>query len=254
MTLFLIAMLVGAGVVWYMQIQMYATFSRLERDVVRRDTSLTQIDLSTFSAKVGVGNSTVLVLGDCMAVSCGVTESGKRIHHTLLDLLGPSHTVRVWGRIGAQVEEVYARADSWAQHAEEVVLFVGPNNITHGNIWNLIPAVELLLHTILAQTHARRVYWVVGSPAVVPAAPYPIRIILRCVSWWQAQRIRTLQKTIPQLTVVSVMDGKEGCPFARNPDTYFALDMFHPSEVGYAYIAQAIVEKMRECELPTISA
>lgn len=230
------------------ELRTYELLYLLEKKKLTEEAEWTVIDAKTFSSTDQVsqpGSAKILVLGDCMALSTGATESQNRLHNIMRTAYSGQVRVNCFGVIGGGVHDLVRMQDSWSQHADVVVLFVGPNDVKRFRVNSFRNTLGELFSLISKNTRAKKIVWVMGDVSSVPAVPYVLRPLAVAVQYL-FERIARNVAGVHSIELVHVMYKSESDPFWTNPETFYAPDMFHPSDVGYAYIFEQIRAKIDE--------
>lgn len=243
MTTLLLIVLIFA-LFWWQSVYIHTLFYMLERRTFEKDTSLVRVNSQVYTyAPTDSGAQRMLILGDCMALSFGVDHNEKRLHRLVEAAWGDRITVAVYGNIGATTHTLLRERAQWAQDADIVWLFVGPNDLKRGRWFSFNWTLNRLFKAVREKTGATKIIWTVGSPAVLPAVPRLFRPFFS----FAASVILTHSKLIARkhgVTILSIMSASNTDPFVKSPAEYFALDQFHPSEKGYEHIFEMCNEKV----------
>lgn len=185
-----------------------------------------------------------VVLGDSTSVSLGVTEPeqsmGAMIAAGLAEMSGRNVRLSTVGFVGARsvdLDEQVSRA--LVERPAVAVIIVGANDVTHG----VRPAVSVrMLDAAVRRLRDAGCEIVVGTCpdlGTIEPIPHPLRWVAR----------RWSRELASAQTVVAVNAGARtvslstilGPEFAAAPSELFSVDRFHPSGVGYASAAAAIL-------------
>lgn len=222
------------------QLLVHKAFYTIERNVLLAEPEWERIDRNTFRLTASIDNSTLpslLILGDCMALSTGATSYSARLHSLARSELASSYRVHCYGRIGATTKDIASHVDEWAMHAKVVWLFAGPNDIKNLRIFSFYKNLSTLFKTIRQRTHAETIIWSIGDISSVPSTPIllrPLAYIMQvlCEKW----AIRAAHEN--DILLLRIMQNESQDPFIMYPETFYAPDIFHPSDIGYSYIFQ----------------
>ncbi len=175
----------------------------------------------------------ILVIGDSTAVGTGASSPKA----SLAGLLGQAHpdaSIENHGVNGAKVTELIPRLEALAGNRFDlVVLHIGGNDtVRFTDLKDLERDYSAVL--VLAKALSPRVIHVsTGNIGTSKLIPWGVR-------WLYTRRTRKTRDLFQGISkekgVLYVNLFREAAqdPFAQNPKVYYAADIFHPSDAGYA--------------------
>jgi lysophospholipase L1-like esterase len=183
------------------------------------------------------------VLGDSGAAGLGVDlpeqTPGAVIAQQLADTAARPVTLRSLAVVGAQSGGLPAQIDRVLPWRPDVaVIVVGANDVTH----RVMPATSVrLLGAAVRRLREAEVEVVVGTCpdlGTVQPIPHPLKWVAR--QWSRslaaAQMVGVVEAGGRSVALADLL----GADFAREPETYFGADQFHPSATGYRAMADAL--------------
>jgi lysophospholipase L1-like esterase len=182
------------------------------------------------------------VLGDSIAWGQGATREQDRLAPRLVTGLavhGIVATSHVFARPGARSSSLPAQvAAALAWHPELVVVVIGANDLTH--LETTDAAVRALRHAVRELRKAGSEVVVAPAPdlSAVPHVPVFLRDVVRAAG--DEFRARQVAAVVAEGGHVADGDQRASRAFAVDP-SLFSADRFHPSSVGYAVIADALM-------------
>jgi lysophospholipase L1-like esterase len=190
---------------------------------------------------------TLAVLGDSSAAGFGVELSretpGALFASGLAQITQRPVRVVCVAVVGAESQHLHRQVDAVLEHSPNVVaILIGGNDVTHR-----VPLQVAVGHLGRAVRTLRSA----GARVVVATCPdlgtiQPIQPPLR----WIARRASRQLAAAQTIAVVEAgartvsLGDLLGPEFAARPDQMFAADRFHPSAVGYASAAAAMVPSL----------
>ncbi|UDY24209.1 SGNH/GDSL hydrolase family protein [Nocardioides sp. Kera G14] len=188
----------------------------------------------------------LLIVGDSIAAGLGATRPkgtlGARLAKELGDQLERPVRLRTVAKVGAETwmlpeQQLATLEDDYAP--DVAVVIVGGNDVTHR-----IPLSESTrdLVAVIDSLRSRGAAVVVGTCPDLGALrplPDPLRSLAARASRQlaAAQREAALEAGAHVVSLAHVV----GPFFVTNPDDMFAIDQFHPSELGYRRTAEALI-------------
>jgi lysophospholipase L1-like esterase len=183
------------------------------------------------------------VLGDSGATGLGVDlpeqTPGAVIAQQLADSGARPVTLRSVAVVGAQSGDLPAQIDRvlpWRPDA--AVIVVGANDVTH----RVTPTASVrLLAAAVRRLRDAEVEVIVGTCpdlGTVQPIPHPLKWVARhwSRSLAAAQMVGVVEAGGRSVALADLL----GADFAREPETYFGVDQFHPSVTGYQAMADAL--------------
>ena len=175
----------------------------------------------------------ILIIGDSTAVGTGASESKK----SLAGLVGqhyPTALIRNHGVNGAKVSQAIRQLEREPEkNWDIVILHIGGNDtVRFTNLSRLRADFHELLKR--AKKHGHEVVHVsTGSLGTAQLLPWGSRWMFtlrtrqtRAIFLEEAQKLG--------IHTVDLFREKADDPFAQDAKTYYAADLFHPSDAGYA--------------------
>ena len=174
----------------------------------------------------------ILVIGDSTAVGTGAGEN----QYSLAGLVGKSYpdaTIVNKGVNGAKTHELIGRLQDMDQHFDLVMIHIGGNDIVR--FTNLAQLTEDIAEVLAIATEKGDVVTLTttGNVGTARLLPFGTR-------WLFEKRTRQVReifmKAAQERNVVynDLFREKDKDPFAKDPLKYYAEDIFHPSNIGYA--------------------
>ncbi len=178
------------------------------------------------------GSPNILVIGDSTAVGTGASSPAT----SLAGLLGefyPSASVENRGVNGSKTAELVPRHKSIKNHYWLIMIHIGGNDtVRFTNLRELDADIRTVIR--LAKNLAGHVVVVsTGNVGTAKLLPFGTR-------WMFAIRTRQVRKIFMRackdmdVTYVGLFREPSKDPFAKDPKKYYAADLFHPSDLGYA--------------------
>jgi lysophospholipase L1-like esterase len=183
------------------------------------------------------------VLGDSGAAGLGVDlpeqTPGAVIAQRLADDAARPVSLRSMAFVGAQSGGLQAQIERVLPWRPDVaVIVVGANDVTH----RVAPATSVrLLAAAVRRLRDAEVEVVVGTCpdlGTVQPIPHPLKWVARhwSRSLAAAQMVGVVEAGGRSVALADLL----GADFAREPETYFGADQFHPSATGYRAMADAL--------------
>ncbi|MFT4264763.1 MAG: SGNH/GDSL hydrolase family protein [Nocardioides sp.] len=197
-------------------------------------------------AAPGVEPLDLLLVGDSVAAGLGATRPkgtlGARLAKGLGDALHRPVRLRTVAKVGA---ETWMIPEQQLTQLEEdyrpdvAVVIVGGNDVTHR-----VPLADSIagLREVIGSLRARGATVVVGTcPDLGAIRPLPDP--LRSLAGRASRQLAVAQREAALDAGAHVVSLAEavGPFFVTNPEDHFAIDQFHPSELGYRRTAEALV-------------
>jgi lysophospholipase L1-like esterase len=188
----------------------------------------------------------LVLIGDSIAAGLGATKPkgtlGARLSKELGDRLGRPVRLTTLAKVGAETWMLPEQQLSRLRHhtvADVAVVIVGGNDVTHR-----VPVADSAqaLAEVIADLRARGTQVVVGTcPDLGALRPLPDP--LRSLAGRASRQLAAAQREAALGAGAYVVSLAElvGPFFVTNPDDMFAIDHFHPSELGYRRTAEALV-------------
>jgi lysophospholipase L1-like esterase len=185
-------------------------------------------------------------LGDSTAVGLGTDHPwqtpGVVVANGLAAIAGRPVQLRVYGRVGAQSEELEGQGKRLLEDVaapDVVVIMVGANDVTHRK--PLSEAVRSLDAVIrkLREVGTEVIVGTCPDLGTIEQIPYPLRYLARRFSreLAAAQTIAVVEAGGRSVSLGDLL----GPEFAAKPLEMFSSDKFHPSATGYARVAEAML-------------
>jgi lysophospholipase L1-like esterase len=185
-------------------------------------------------------------LGDSTSVGLGTDHPwqtpGVVLATGLAAIAGRRVQLRVYGRVGAQSEELEGQGKRLLEDVEApdvVVIMVGANDVTHRK--RLSEAVRSLDAVVrrLREVGTEVIVGTCPDLGTIEQIPYPLRYLARRFSreLAAAQTIAVVEAGGRSVSLGDLL----GPEFAARPKEMFSSDKFHPSATGYAQVADAML-------------
>lgn len=174
----------------------------------------------------------ILVLGDSTAVGTGASASTT----SLAGLLGtykPSATIENRGVNGSRTRDLLLRDDFRDQKYDLIMIHIGGNDtVRFTRLAQLEKDITSLID--IAKKHSENIVIVsTGNVGTARLLPFGTRWLFTI----RTKQVRDIfKKTAADKGVIYVDLFREPNkdPFAQDPSKYYAADLFHPSDAGYA--------------------
>ena len=187
----------------------------------------------------------LLMVGDSIAAGLGAEDPrgtlGARLAKKLAKRTERSVRLTTAARVGSESSMLAAQLDglSPAYRPDVAIVIVGGNDVTHR-----VPVAESARHLTATVERLRGL----GAQVVVGTCPdlgalKPVPQPLRALGSRASRQLAAAQAEAALAAgayVVSLAD-VVGPFFITNPDEMFSLDRFHPSALGYARTAKAVL-------------
>jgi lysophospholipase L1-like esterase len=186
----------------------------------------------------------VTILGDSTAVGTGASDYTKTYHYQFLERHKSIYSFDVENRgvVGARTADLARQIESMRQ-SDIAIISIGGNDVTHGTEW---VSVERDLESALgavSQKTRRVVLLTPGDLGDVLIVPYPLR------RYWatKSPKLSALASRVAGSAKITHVDiyALGGTQFRDEPYTYYASDLFHPSDAGYKLWADALDAKVK---------
>lgn len=191
----------------------------------------------------GTPTDTVVWLGDSTAAGMGASCLEGTVGWCTAGLLGRPVLLTVLGHSGDRIRDVLHQQLPAVAAAQPtvVMLSIGANDVTHLTGRR---AFRRDYAAVLAGLPPVRQAVIVGVPdmGTSPRVPQP----LRAIAGWRGRRLnRDVRRLAARHGLAYVDVERTGRAFRAHPDRYFARDLYHPNDAGYALWADAIAEVVR---------
>lgn len=175
----------------------------------------------------------ILVIGDSTAVGTGASTSSKSVAG-LVGGLYPKAMIRNRGINGAKVADAIKQLrDESEKNWDVVIIHIGGNDTLRFTDLNTLRADfrELLA---LAKTYGKEVIHIsTGSLGTAKLLPWSTRWIFT-LRTRQTRSIFLEEGAQASIHSIDLFREPSNDPFAQEPETYYAADLFHPGDRGYA--------------------
>lgn len=174
----------------------------------------------------------ILIIGDSTAVGTGARVPEESIAG-LVAITFPETEITNLGVNGAKTHELISRLESIRpQQFDLIMIHIGGNDIVRfTNLDELSSNIATVLK--LATSKARFVtLTTTGNVGTAQLLPYGTRWLFEA----RTRKVRTLfmaSAAEHHVDYIDLFREKDKDPFARDPHTYYAADIFHPSSIGY---------------------
>lgn len=191
------------------------------------------------------GNS-VVWLGDSTAAGVGSTSLSSTLPEQVAAALGQPVRLTVLAHSGDTVADVVRNQlpRVAAANPTEIFISIGANDVTHLTPRSAFRRSYAQMLAGLPPSVRRLVVLGVPDMGSAPRVPQP----LRALSGWRGRMLDTDVRHIlaraPGAVYVDIAS-TAGPAFRRDPHRYFAKDLYHPNDAGYAAWAAAVAAALR---------
>ncbi|MEK7105659.1 MAG: GDSL-type esterase/lipase family protein [Patescibacteria group bacterium] len=176
----------------------------------------------------------ILIVGDSTAVGVGTSGPSTSIAG-LVGTRYPKAEITNFGVSGAKVKDLIKQLETVEGTYDLVMVHIGGNDIVR---FTPLDELKIDIRTALdlAASHGKHVLvTTTGNIATVRLFPAPTRWIFRP----RTLKVREIFMSAAAATngdarYTDLFRERAQDPYATNPQKYYAADMFHPSDAGYA--------------------
>jgi|GEM_PF-4812945 len=186
---------------------------------------------------------TVTILGDSTAVGTGASDYTKTYHYQFLARHADRYSfdVKNKGVVGARTADLARQIESMRE-SDIAIITIGGNDVTHGTAWASVERDLASALGTVSQKAKRVVLLTPGDLGDVLIVPYPLR------RYWASKspvlsKLATRVAGDKKITHIDIY-ALGGTQFRDEPYTYYATDLFHPSDAGYKLWADALDAKV----------
>lgn len=199
--------------------------------------------------RLGREKFTYVAIGDSTVEGIGATEKAKSFAWVVYDVLkkeNKSAKFHNLGKSGAKVSDII---DNQLQEVLDlepdlVLISVGANDVrARTQVANFERDIKYLVETLCGQTSAKIVISSIPDFSGLPSIPFFIRFYVNGVIKKFNNVLRRRANEV-QATFVDLHSGSG--VFAKNYPELISSDGFHPSDLGYAFWAAAIISQAGE--------
>ncbi|MCA9389667.1 MAG: SGNH/GDSL hydrolase family protein [Candidatus Magasanikbacteria bacterium] len=187
-----------------------------------------------FTRELNLTTERILIIGDSTAYGTGASSP----ENSLAGLLGkryPNAAIINEGVNGMRIHELKEALEELDDESFRLIqIHIGGNDIVHGTdpaeYKNDLTAVLQKANTMSSHV----ILVTCGNVGTAPLLPYLSR-------WYFEKRTREIRDISIEVTkqfhvdYVDLFHEKDEDPFAQEPKKYYAKDLFHPSNDGYAF-------------------
>jgi lysophospholipase L1-like esterase len=174
----------------------------------------------------------ILVAGDSIGVGVGASASSTSIAG-LLGAYFPTATIRNISVSGATISNIHESLQQVTEDFDLIYIHGGANDVVGRTPYPQFRSDIQKLYQLAQRKGKRVVHLASGSVGFAPFFPQPL-------DWYFTRRTITTYEIVSAKAVennvefVSLYQPRDHDPFVRDPKRYFAPDLFHPSDAGYA--------------------
>lgn len=208
-----------------------------------------------FERKIPGAKQEILIFGDSTAFGTGASDKSKSIAGLLGSKL-PEAEILNFGIVGAKVKdvldvEIKEFEKNYENYEADIILIqVGANDITHfTNIKNMETDLRLIIEKSrkFLKDNGRIIILHSGNIGSSPIFPFYVSYLIT----ERTRKVREMYIVVVNsenqnntLSYVDLFQEKKDDIFLSDISKYFAADYFHPTDAGYQYWFDKIVEKL----------
>jgi lysophospholipase L1-like esterase len=186
----------------------------------------------------------VVWLGDSTAAGQGASAQSEILPEQVARLLGRPVALTDLGHSGDTVADVLSTQlpRLAAYRPQTVFISIGANDVTHLTSRGEFRRDYAAVLAGLPSSVRRVVMLGVPDMGASPRIPQPLLAIAGWRGRFLDDDVRALAARTPRATYVDI--ARTGRSFRQDPRRYFASDLYHPNDAGYALWARAVVDTL----------